>query len=148
VVHGEQILGTVQYSAPEYFVGEPGTACSDIFSLGVITYQMLTRKLPFGAQVSKARSKSKQRKLHYRSANQVNPKIPEWLDQTLKKAVHPDPQKRYEVLSQLTFDLRHPNKNFLQSTHVPLSERNPLVFWQAISLVLAGLVVFLLALGR
>src|SRR5436305_12179114 len=34
----DAILGTVQYTAPEYFVGEGGTSRSDIFSLGVITY--------------------------------------------------------------------------------------------------------------
>jgi serine/threonine protein phosphatase PrpC len=42
----DDILGTFQYTAPEYFVGEPGTSRSDLFSLGVITYQMLTGRLP------------------------------------------------------------------------------------------------------
>ena len=38
----DDILGTAQYTAPEYFLGESGTSRSDMFSLGVITYQMLT----------------------------------------------------------------------------------------------------------
>ncbi|MGQ7310022.1 protein kinase domain-containing protein, partial [Streptococcus suis] len=46
------ILGTVQYTAPEYFQGESGSPRSDMFSLGVITYQMLTGKLPYGAQIA------------------------------------------------------------------------------------------------
>ncbi len=39
------ILGTAQYTAPEYFLGEPVSSRSDLFSLGIITYQMLTRKI-------------------------------------------------------------------------------------------------------
>ena len=46
------ILGTQQYTAPEYFLGEPVSSRSDLFSLGVITYQMLTGKLPYGAQIA------------------------------------------------------------------------------------------------
>ena len=46
----DDILGTAQYTAPEYFLGENGTSRSDLFSLGVITYQMLTGRLPYGAQ--------------------------------------------------------------------------------------------------
>ena len=50
----EDILGTFQYTAPEYFLGEGGSTRSDIFSLGVITYQMLTGRLPYGAQVGES----------------------------------------------------------------------------------------------
>ena len=52
------ILGTVQYTAPEYFLGEGGTPRSDLFSLGVIAYQMLTGRLPYGAQIAHARTRS------------------------------------------------------------------------------------------
>src|SRR5206468_9727422 len=61
------ILGTAQYTAPEYFLGESGSSRSDIFSLGVISYQMLTGRLPYGAQIAKARTRSEQRKLKYAS---------------------------------------------------------------------------------
>jgi hypothetical protein len=40
------ILGTLQYAAPEYFVGDPGSERSDLYSLGVIAYQMLSGRLP------------------------------------------------------------------------------------------------------
>ena len=52
----DDILGTVQYTAPEYFLGETGSSRSDLFSLGVITYQMLTGRLPYGAQIARART--------------------------------------------------------------------------------------------
>ena len=62
----DDILGTQQYTAPEYFLGEPATSRSDLFSLGVITYQMLTGKLPYGAQIANARTRSQFNGLVYR----------------------------------------------------------------------------------
>ena len=72
---------------------------------------MLTGRLPYGAQVAKARTQSQQRKLRYDSALDDNREIPAWIDGVLKKAVHPDPYKRYEELSEFVFDLRHPNED-------------------------------------
>ncbi|MEE9315321.1 MAG: bifunctional protein-serine/threonine kinase/phosphatase [Rhizobiaceae bacterium] len=138
------VLGTLQYAAPEYFVGEEGTKRSDFFSLAVIAYQMLTKKLPFGTQVSKARTPVQQNKLRYTSAISSRPDLPEWVDGVLKKALHPNPYKRYESLSEFTADLRTPNKKFIQNSHTPLAERNPVAFWQAISLLLAMAIIFLL----
>ena len=65
---GNDILGTAQYTAPEYFLDEGGSPRSDLFSLGVIAYQMLTGQLPYGAKVAQARTRAKQRKLAYHSA--------------------------------------------------------------------------------
>jgi serine/threonine protein phosphatase PrpC/ribosomal protein L39E len=142
----DHILGTVQYTAPEYFLGEGGSARSDIFSLGVIAYQMLTGRLPYGAQVPKIRTKSQQKKLRYRSALDDNREIPAWIDGALRKALHPDPRQRYEELSEFVFDLRHPNKAFLKTSNVPLIERDPLVFWKTLSAVLFFFVLVCVAL--
>jgi len=135
------ILGTQQYTAPEYFLGEPATSRSDLFSLGVITYQMLTGRLPYGAEMAKARTRSQQRNTPYASVLDNDREIPAWIDGVLKKAVHPDPRKRYEELSEFVFDLRHPNESFLKSSTAPLLERNPLLFWKALSFLLACAVV-------
>ena len=141
----DDILGTVQYAAPEYFLGESGSPRSDQFSLGIITYQMLTGKLPYGAQAAKARTKSQFRKLRYNSALDDNRDIPAWIDWALKKAVHPDPDKRYEALSEYVFDLRQPNMNYLNASPTPLIQRNPLLFWKGLCFILACIVLFLLA---
>jgi serine/threonine protein phosphatase PrpC/ribosomal protein L39E len=142
----EDILGTFQYTAPEYFVGEGGSSRSDIFSLGVIAYQMLTGRLPYGTEVSKARTKSQQRKLRYKSALDDNREIPAWIDGALRKAAHPDPYQRYGELSELMFDLRHPNKKYLESSPTPLMERDPLLFWKGLSAVLFVTTLILLVL--
>ena len=147
----DDILGTAQYTAPEYFLGERGSSRSDIFSLGVIAYQMLTGRLPYGAQVAKARTKSQQRKLRYKSVLDDNREIPAWIDGALKKAVHPDPYQRYDELSEFMFDLRHPNKSLLELSSAPLTARNPLLFWKLLSgglLIVVLILLFILRAGR
>ncbi len=139
------IPGTVQYTAPEYFLGEGGTTRSDLFSLGVIAYQMLTGRLPYGAQMAQARTKAQQRNVAYVSALDGHREVPAWIDGVLRKAVHPDPYKRYGELSEYIFDLRHPNEAFLKSAAAPLLERNPLLFWKGLSFLLACAVLALLA---
>jgi serine/threonine protein kinase len=142
----QPMLGTEQYAAPEYFLGEPGTARSDLFSLGVITYQMLTGQLPYGAQVSRARTPAAQRRLHYVSARSATRPIPAWLDEAIAKAVHPDSYQRYAELSEFVYDLQQPNQAFLNKTRPPLLERNPVAFWRGLSLLLA--VALIVALSR
>jgi serine/threonine protein phosphatase PrpC len=139
------ILGTAQYSAPEYFLGEGGSPRSDMFALGVVTYQLLTGKLPYGSKMARARTRSQFRKLKYNTAFGDDREIPAWVDGTLRRAVHPDPAKRYESLSEYTFDLRHPNPKYLGSSTAPLIERDPLLFWKCTTLILAIIVVALLA---
>lgn len=144
-IEHQNILGTVQYTAPEYFLGEVGAPRSDLFSLAVVTYQMLTAKLPYGAKVAKARTKSAQNKLQYQTVLHEDREIPAWIDDTLKKALHPNPYKRYQELSEFIYDLSKPSKAFLSKTKPPLIERDPVVFWQAVSMILVVVILYLLA---
>jgi len=139
------ILGTAQYTAPEYFLGNTGTARSDLFSLAVITYQMLSGRLPYGTQVAKCRSKSSQNKLHYTTVLDDQREIPVWVDDVLKKALHPNPYKRYEEITEFIYDLRHPNKTFLNKTRPPLIERSPVLFWKSLSFILLVIIIILLS---
>ncbi|OIQ71965.1 serine/threonine-protein kinase PrkC [mine drainage metagenome] len=144
-IRHNDILGTAQYTAPEYFLGETGSPRSDMFSLGVITYQMLTGKLPYGSQIARARTRSQFRKFRYSSALDDSREVPTWIDGALKKAVHPDPDKRYESLSEFTFDLRHPNPKYLCASGAPLIERNPTLFWKCTTAILVCIILGLLA---
>jgi len=144
-IEQQNILGTALYTAPEYFLGETGTERADMFSLGIICYQMLSGKTPYGTQVANARTKAAQRNLKYRSISDEKREIPVWIDEAIKKAVHPDPYKRYDTLSELIYNLRYPNKAFLSKTRPPLMERNPVVFWQTVSFILAIIIIVLLA---
>ena len=138
-----EMPGTAQYAAPEYFLGERGTPRSDLYSLGVIAYQMLTGRLPYGAQVAKATTRAAQRRLQYHSVLDDLREIPAWVDETLRRAVHPEPQKRYQELSEFLYDLHHPNKAYLHRGHTPLVERNPVLFWKGVSLALALALLFM-----
>jgi serine/threonine protein phosphatase PrpC/predicted Ser/Thr protein kinase len=138
------ILGTEQYTAPEYFLGETGSPQSDMFSLGVIAYEMLSGRLPYGSQVSKCRTREAQRRLAYASVLDPLREIPAWMDATLERAVHPNPERRYEQLSELVYDLRHPSQAFLSKTRAPLLERNPAAFWKGVAGILAVVIVILL----
>ncbi|WP_316231347.1 bifunctional protein-serine/threonine kinase/phosphatase [Bradyrhizobium sp. SZCCHNR1051] len=141
----DSILGTQQYTAPEYFLGEGGSEWSDQFSLGVIAYQMLTGRLPYGAQMARARTRAQFRKVRYLPASGDDQAVPLWIDGALRRAVHPIAAKRYESLSEFVFDLRHPNPAYVGDSRTPLIERNPLLFWKATTALLAIAVVILLA---
>lgn len=135
------LLGAALYAAPEYFLGEQGSPRADIYSLGIIAYQMLSGGFPYGTQVPKSRTKAAQKKLAYQSVLNEEREIPAWIDDAIRKAVEPDPLVRYEELSEFIYDLHHPNKEFLHKTKPPLIERNPVVFWKSVSFVLAVLLV-------
>ncbi|MGG2399465.1 protein kinase domain-containing protein [Pseudomonas sp. SH1-B] len=131
----EPVLGTAQYSAPEYWLGLPATVGSDVFSLAVITYQLLSGRLPYGTAMARARSRTAQMRLRYQPLGRQD--LPPWLDDVLRKGCHPDPNKRYQDPDEFAHALRHPGQALLQRKHRPLLERNPLMFWQLCSLTLA-----------
>ncbi len=133
------ILGTAQYTAPEYFAGDPVDWRSDLFSLGVIAYEMLTGRLPYGRDVSKVRSRRDQMRLRYVSARGDARPIAFWIDAALRRAVHPDPMRRYPALSEFVADLRRPGEAARNERHVPLAERDPVRFWKTLSGILAML---------
>lgn len=138
--------GALQYTAPECFLGYPPSPGSDIFALGILAYQMLTGRLPYGGEAARARTEGRQKRLRYVSARHARPLLPAWIDGALRRATHPDPQRRYEVLSEFIHDLRHPNPAFTETRGVPLIERDPLLFWRVLSLLLGLTVIVLLAL--
>ncbi len=133
----EGIVGTAQYTAPEYYLGELGTSRSDLFSLGVIAYQLLSRQLPYGNAVSLTKSQKDQHKLVYRSLLlDHHETVPGWIDFAIEKATNVNPLKRYDEVSEFIYDLKHPNNQYLAKRKPPLIETNPVLIWQLIAAVL------------
>lgn len=143
----EPMLGTQQYSAPEYFMGEGGSARSDVFSLGVITYQMLAGRLPYGPEASQVQNRAGLNRLKYEPVYHYNRSCPGWIDGALRKALHPHPDRRYAEVSEFIHDLYHPRREFVNAVRPPLIERNPEAFWKGVSLVLAVVLVGQLVLA-
>ncbi|MEH6453241.1 MAG: bifunctional protein-serine/threonine kinase/phosphatase [Psychromonas sp.] len=126
-------LGDSDYIAPEYLNGGLATSASDLFSIAVIAYELLAGKRPYKTLNSSLQHATKvQWKYHpitiYRSD------IPEWVDQVLKKAVNPNAQHRYQVMSEFITDLFTPNQGLIERhKKAPIIERHPLRFWQFFS---------------
>lgn len=147
----DNVLGTLNYTAPEYHLGQRGTVKSDLFSLGVITYEMINRALPFGGDIPEKPNKINLSKLVYVPSFQKNAMVPAWIDGALKKATSIFPQGRYDELSEFLYDLNNPNASFLsEADNIPLMERNPLVFWKGLSglLLLVNTVLLYLLFAR
>ena len=73
---------------------------------------------------------------------QHNPLVPYWLDKALEKALHMNPDHRYEALSEWLQDLKHPNPDWLTQRSQPFIESHPDKLWKF--LAIAG---WLCALG-
>ncbi len=120
------VLGTRDYTAPEYLIGERPTNRSDLFSLGVIAYEMFTGALPYGAGFGQARDIAKAR---YIPATERNPDVPPWIDFALARAVSLAPSARYEALSHFLADITKPSDAYQhRRKNVSLIERNPRLF--------------------
>lgn len=140
------IEGTLQYTAPEYFTGDGGTARSDLFSLAVIAYRMLSGQLPYGLQAARVRTPADAARLRYVPVRHFRPELPAWVDAVLQKALHPQPTKRQQAVSELAHDLRAPGPEFLRARPPALIERRPVLFWQCTTVLLALAVIVLLGL--
>jgi len=99
-----RVMGTVNYMSPEQALGETIDARTDIFSLGVVLYEMLTGNLPF-AGTSRATSKSTSGG-EIDSIRDANDAIPSTLDQIVKHALRKDRHLRYQTMESLRDDLK------------------------------------------
>ena len=137
--------GTMQYSAPELYLGERASRASDLFSLGVIAYQLLTGQLPYGPRLASASLRT-QKKLRYIPASEINPDVPDWVDAALAKATRLDARDRYVELSEFIYDLSHPNPALTHPEARPWLLARPERPWQALSALL--LIMLLVAIYR
>jgi eukaryotic-like serine/threonine-protein kinase len=136
----ENILGTLNYSAPEYHMNQRGTIKSDLYSLAIIAYEMLNGALPYGKEMPEKPNQGYFAKLQYVPSFHHNPMVPIWIDGALKKATSISSYARYDDLPEFIFDLNHPNPNFMRAEdNIPLLQRNPLRFWQGLAVILIAI---------
>ncbi|MDP7592472.1 MAG: bifunctional protein-serine/threonine kinase/phosphatase [Litorilituus sp.] len=128
--------GSLDYIAPETLLSMQANHLSDLFSLGIICYEMLTGQLPYPPQ-SPTMSYLSYQQWRYRSLKQFRPDLPLWLDVTLQQATQPNPALRFQAFSEFFSYLEKPNIDAVNEyKSQPLLERNPVQFWQGTSLIL------------
>jgi nucleotide-binding universal stress UspA family protein len=117
-LHAEEMryaAGSAPYISPEQVLGNRTDRRSDLFSLGVLLYELATSRLPFGAPATLK---------GYRDRLWLDPKPPAsrtegitpWLQEIMLRCLEPDPEVRYQSAGHVAFDLRNPGQ-------VPLTAR-------------------------
>ena len=99
------ILGTPSYMSPDQVAAKKVDGRSDIFSLGVVLFEMLTGQKPFEADDLTSLMYKIAREKHS-SPRSLNPKIPQVVEKIIDKAMEKDPEKRYQKAGQMAEHLR------------------------------------------
>lgn len=139
-------VGSVHYIAPEFLLTQRADHKSDLFSVAVVIYEMLSGVLPFKSFAYKDYIPSSYDEWQYQSIRSARPDLPPWLDLTLEKALNPSPKNRYDAFSELIMDLSKPNPIMLiNQSKQPLIKRNPLGLFKGICVIQFLIIVCLLA---
>jgi serine/threonine protein kinase len=109
------MVGTPSYMAPEQGMGQPGDERSDIYSLGVMLYQLVTGRLPYEADTPLAVVIK-----HINEAlpmpRQANPEVPESVERVILKAMAKNPDDRYQHVGEMLNDLKRATGMTLDET--------------------------------
>lgn len=106
----DKAIGSVHYIAPEQARGDVIDEKADIYSVGVMLYEMLTGKLPFEADnaVSVA---IMQLQANPRPPHDINPSIPDGLEEITMRAMQKEPSDRYESAQEMLIDIEKFRQN-------------------------------------
>ncbi|WP_223569356.1 bifunctional protein-serine/threonine kinase/phosphatase [Pseudomonas sp. BF-R-26] len=123
--------GTPSYIAPEAFRGDAPTPQQDLYAVGVTLYYLLTGHYPYGEIEAFQRPRFGVPV----SASRYRPDLPEWIAQSLERAVAAAPDQRFETAEEWLLLLEQGERRSLSVRPRPLLEREPLKVWRTLALV-------------
>jgi len=145
-------LGTPDYISPEQVKGQRGDQRSDIYSLAIIFYEMLTGEVPFSGPNPLA--VMNERLLHDPGpARKLRPEIPAEIDEILSRALVRDPRFRYATATEMVWDLEHQEQVGVDAAarpklRVPFSvDKRKALLYAALALVPALIFGLMMALA-
>jgi serine/threonine protein kinase len=141
-------MGTVAYMSPEQVLGKDLDARTDLFSLGVVLYQMGTGQLPFRGQTTGAMFDAI---LHSAPVSpvQVNPKLPVELEHVITKALEKNPDLRYQNAADIRTDLkrleRDTDAHGTRAATPVVQGRHAWLAWTLVALLVTGFLAWIFA---
>jgi Tol biopolymer transport system component len=135
------VVGTIAYMSPEQAAGKPLDARSDVFSFGVVLYEALTGRRPFGGTTDLELLQM----IIHRPAEPLPDDLPVALRMIVEKALENDPGERYQSMREMVIDMRRLLRQKLPPpgvlTAAPTSRPWPLLLIVAVAAALAGAAV-------
>ena len=131
--------GDLHYAAPEYYTDASKGVHSDLFSIAVIGYELLTGELPFSSQALMNPSAA----LTVPAERLRQNRVPANSQQALMRALHASTQARYQAIGDFLQDFNPDNSNDIRDPE-PLIVRHPLVVWYSICFIQFVIIISLL----
>jgi tetratricopeptide (TPR) repeat protein/TolB-like protein len=153
ITGGNVMIGTPEYMSPEQVEGKEADPGTDLYSLGIILFEMLTGRLPFEGETPLSVA-VKQKSEPPPDPRKLNPQIPEDLDRIILKCLEKSRETRYRSAEEILIDLARIAQSLPTTAH-PLPVRKPLTskeitvrlpskkIWVPAAAVLLALVAFL-----
>ncbi len=121
-------VGTPDYMAPEQIKGQRGSARTDIYSLGIILYEMLTGKIPFHGQNIYTAMQAKMMENPV-PPRQFRPEVSEQLEEIILHAIERDPKERFNSAQEFRDSLIHQDKVIVTDRGINQHPKSRIAFW-------------------